>query len=140
MMEWGDIGIKDVDDVLRVLRAGAKARELLASYGARIAGLLAHALDQLVEERKAERRPYAVPMDLPRSFTDPAVEEMIAKGERPWGFLTDAQIRELAAYLDQHPKGTCDTCGAPRVWCGFVDGVPKIACGAHVPPPTGGAP
>ncbi len=51
MMEYGDIGIKDEDDVLEALRAGAFAGELHEWYGERINGLLHDALDKLIRGR-----------------------------------------------------------------------------------------
>lgn len=48
MMEYDDIGIKDVDDVLEVMKAGAYAGELYEYYGERIRGLLVAALDKEV--------------------------------------------------------------------------------------------
>lgn len=46
MMEYGDRGIKDSDDLLACLADGASAVELLQSYGERAAGLVAEALDK----------------------------------------------------------------------------------------------
>ena len=45
MMEWGDIGIKEPNDVRMAMRNGASAQNLLQSYGDRIAGLIAEALE-----------------------------------------------------------------------------------------------
>lgn len=45
MMEWNDIGIKDVDDVRRCLAAGATPDELERLLGERIRPLLAEATD-----------------------------------------------------------------------------------------------
>jgi hypothetical protein len=47
MMEWGDIGIKDPEDILRCISEGATASELLSWYGERISPLIAAALDKI---------------------------------------------------------------------------------------------
>lgn len=50
MMEWGDIGIKDLDDYRRCIEEGASAVELYESYGARIGGMAPALLDSLWEQ------------------------------------------------------------------------------------------
>ena len=46
MMEYGDIGIKDEDDILEAMKVGAYAEQLYEFYGDRIIGLLLAALDK----------------------------------------------------------------------------------------------
>jgi hypothetical protein len=45
-MEYDDIGIKDEDDVLEAMKAGAYAEQLYESYGDRIINLLLAAIDK----------------------------------------------------------------------------------------------
>lgn len=57
MMEWGDIGIKDADDVRRCLAEGATVDELERLFGERIRPLLAEAQTPVPAYRWVPRAP-----------------------------------------------------------------------------------